>query len=175
MSPWSPGPRWQAGLIAAVLFGLGVVAGVVADRAWMARSAGAAPAPPLTVASMADALGLDGATRERVAALLDSLQPEIARAAAVGPDSLRGATMRAHARLMEALPPDRRAEFQRWLDARHAHMLERMHHMMPGMMGPGGRPGMSPGMGPGMMRPGSAGVRPGGMEPGAHRPGPSRR
>jgi hypothetical protein len=166
-------------MIAAALFGLGAVAGVVADRAWTARAAGAAPAPPLTVRSLSDELGLDAPTRTRVAALLDTLQPEIARAAAAGPDSLRAATMHAHARLMEALPPDRRAEFQRWLDARHAHMMERMHHMMPGMMGPGGgpgtRPGMGSGMGPGMMHPGSADARPGGMEPGPRRPGPSRR
>lgn len=172
MSAWNPGPRWQAGLIAAALFSLGAVAGVVADRAWTARSADAALAPPpVTLQNMSDALGLDAPTRRRVAMLLDSLQPEIARAASSGPDSLRLATQRAHARLMDALPPDRRAEFQRWLDVRHAHMMERMHHMMPGMMGPGRGPGMGPGPGsgmgpgmmPGMMRPGSAGVHPGGM------------
>lgn len=170
MSPARLGPRWQAGLIAVALFGLGAVAGVVADRAWTARSAGAASAPPLTVGSMAEALGLDAPTRSRVQALLDSLQPEIAGAAVVGPDSLREVTRRAHARLMDALPPDRRAEFQRWIEARHARMLERMRGMMPGMMGPGRRPGMGPGMGPGMMgpgrmRPGSAGARPGGPGP----------
>jgi hypothetical protein len=171
MSAWWLGPRWKAGLVAAALFGLGAAAGVVADRTWTARSAGAAPAPPLTVGSLSDALGLDAPTRAHVSALLDSLRPEIARAASYGPDSLRAATMRAHARLMNALPPGRRAEFQRWLDARHAHMMDRMHHMMPGMMGPGPGAGMGPGRGPGTrpgtMPSGSAGAGPhGGPPPG---------
>jgi hypothetical protein len=158
-------PRWKAGLIAASLFALGAVAGVVADRTWTARSVPSAAAAPVTLESMVSALGLDPATRDRLAALLDSLQPEIAAAAAAGPDSLRVATRRAHRRVMEVLPPEQRPAFQRWLDVRHRHMVEMMRHMGPGMMGPGM-------MGPGMMDSGPPHPpgRPGEMMPGGPPP-----
>lgn len=147
--------RLRAGLIAGLIFALGAAAGVAGDRALGGRSRATPTLPPLTVRDMASALDLDPAQRARVATVLDSLRPEIASAAAQGTDSLRSATQRARGRIAEVLPPARRDEFQRWLDARHAHMMEMMRRMGPGMMGPGT-------IGPGPMRgggmaPGSAG------------------
>lgn len=146
-------PRLAAGLVAAAVFVLGVVVGVAGDRLFAGRPA-AGPAPaPLTVEDLARTLELDPVQSARVSALLDSLRPGLARAAEQGPDSLRAATARARARIAGALPPVRRREFQRWLDAHHARMMETMHRMGPGMMDSGR-------MGPGMM---DGGMMDGGM------------
>lgn len=166
-------PRWKAGLVAFVIFALGVGAGVSADRLWLGRTAAAGP-PPITVASMAEALRLDAPERARMRALVDSLQPDIARAAAQGPDSLRTATMHARQRIEDALPPDRRADFLRWLDARHARMMEHMRGMMRRGMGPGMMRRMGPGRRPGMGRPPGPGMPPAAGAPprGGRRMGP---
>jgi hypothetical protein len=179
-----PGPGLKASLVIAVTFVLGMIAGAAADRI-VRRPTPEPPLPPLTIQDMAHALALDPAERARVGAVLDSLRPEIASAAAQGPDSLELATRRARRRIADALPPGRRAQFQQWLDARHSHMIQMMRRfgpgMGPGMMGPGaaapgfGRrmTGFGPGPGPGgRPAPGPDTAPPAGRAPTDTGPGP---
>ncbi len=163
-------PRWKGTLAAVLLFGLGTVAGVAGDRIWLGLAPTVAEAAPLTPDGMATALHLDAAQGARVRAVLDSLQSEVARGAAEGPDSLRVAAERARRRLENALPPDRRPQFQQWMQQHHDRMMRRMRG---GAMGGGGM--MGRGMGPRMTAPdttvppgqGRGGQRRGGRRGGA--------
>lgn len=153
-------PRWQGALLAVLLFVLGLVAGVAADRVWLGGWTAEAEAASLTPEGMADALDLDPAQGARVRSVLDSLRVEVGQAVQSGPDSLRSVARRARQRLEEALPPDRRPRFREWMQDHHARM---MRDMGGGMMGPG------QGMGPGMMR--GRGRGGGRMGPGMMQPG----
>lgn len=118
-------PRTKAAVTAGLLFSLGAIAGVAADRWWF----GGAPdlaAEPLTAVAMADALNLDATQRAQVAALLDSLELTVASAALEGPASLQAAARDARRRLVRAFPPARRDRFERWMSDRYAEMMERM-------------------------------------------------
>lgn len=179
-------PKWQAALATTLIFLLGAVAGVAADRVWLGRAPAVAQAATLTPAGMEAALNLTPSQAARVRAVLDSLRGEVVQAAQAGPDSLRDVAQRARQRLEEALPMDRRASFQEWMQQHHARMMQQMgggmmqggagmRPMGPGMMGsPAGggrmmgppdstggakqpRGGMSGMMGPGMMGPGRKG------------------
>lgn len=152
--------RWQAAAAGLLLLIAGAALGVTVDRLWVAGPRPAA-ADPLTADALARSLELGPDDRARVRALLDSLRDDVAGAAAAGPDSLRAAARAARRRLHEALPPDRRPAFRRWMEHRHRQMMERMHpggrHPMhgPGMRmrrddsTPGGMPGPGPMMGGG--------------------------
>lgn len=148
-------PRWQAMLVTAIIFVLGGVAGIAADRVWQGRSPAVAEAATLTPEGMDAALGLDAAQQARVRAVLDSLRADVARAAQAGPDSLRNVARRGRQRLEDALPADRRVPFQQWMQQHHARMMREMG----GGMRQGG-PGMGRMMGPGgmgrMMRSGAS-------------------
>lgn len=166
MNTRAMGPTWKAALASALLFLLGGVAGVAADRLWLG-GVPAAEAQPLTVAGLSAALDLDPAQGARVRSVLDSLQSEVSEAARAGVDSLRSVSLHGRRRLENALPPDRRAAFQAWMQRRHAQMMEEMGGGMRGrgrMMGPGGMRG-GPQGGPGRMR-GRGGGRRGMMGPG---------
>lgn len=160
-SPGSASSRWRAAAAGVLLLLTGAALGVTVDRLWVA-GADDAVAAPLTFDAMAQSLELDPGQRERVRAVLDSLERDVAAAAAAGPDSLRATARRARQRLHDVLPPDRRPAFRRWMRLRHRQMMERMHpegrppmhmRMHPddpspgGMMRPGG--GRGPGRGPG--------------------------
>lgn len=160
-------PRTKAALATAVIFLLGVTAGVAGDRIWLGLRPPTTEAAALTSEAMAEALDLTPTQRTRVSRVLDTLRVEMTRAVATGgPDSLRSVARQARQRLEDALPPDRRGAFREWMETHHARMME---HMGGGMMG---RPGMDPGrMGPdsaapGMMTPGR-GMGPGTMDPGS--------
>lgn len=141
-------PKWQALLATATIFFLGAVAGIAADRVWLGRSPAVAEAATLTPEGMDAALDLDAAQAARVRAVLDSLRTEVVQAAQAGPDSLRDVARRGRQRLQDALPADRRASFQQWMQQHHARMMQEM----------GGGMMQGPGMGPVMMgRPGGAG------------------
>lgn len=117
--------RTKAAVAAGLLFSLGAIVGVAADRWWF----GSAPdlaARPLTAVAMADALNLDAAQRAQVAALLDSLALSVASAALEGPASLQAAARDVRQRLVHALPPDRRDRFARWMSDQYAQMMEHM-------------------------------------------------
>lgn len=140
-------PRRKAALAAAVLFALGAMAGVAADRWWLGRRASELAAAPLTAEAMADVLDLDAGERARVTAVLDSLETSVARAALEGPASLQEAARGARQRLEQALPADRRGRFQSWMSGHHARMMKRMC----GERATRGEPMMGPGMMPGRM------------------------
>lgn len=110
-------------LPATLLFGLGLVAGVAADRLWVAGEATELLAAPLTVESMVRALDLDTVEQARVAALLDTLEAAVAYAVGLGPDSLQAAARIARQRLEQALPPDVRPRFQSWMNDHHNRMM----------------------------------------------------
>lgn len=169
-------PTWKAGLASALVFLMGGVAGVAADRLWLG-GVPEAEAQPLTVAGLSAALDLDPAQGARVRSVLDSLQTDVSEAAQAGVDSLRSISLEGRRRLEDALPPDRRAAFQQWMRQRHAQMMEEMGGGMMGrgrMMGPGAMRG-GPRGGPGRMR-GRGGGRRGMMGPGAmQRPDSGRR
>ena len=120
------GPGGRAVMSATLLFGFGAVAGAAADRLWVTSGATELAAAPLTVESMAGALDLGTSERARVAALLDSLEPIVARAVVAGPDSLQAAARMARQRLEEVLPPDRRPRFRRWMSDHHDRMMDDM-------------------------------------------------
>ncbi len=157
-------PRWKGTFAALLLFAFGAVAGVAGDRIWLGMAPVAAEAAPLTPEGMVRSLDLDPVQGARVRSVLDSLRGEVARAAAAGPDSLRDVAQRARQRLEDVLPPDRRPQFQRWMQQHHDRMMARMGGGMMGrgMMRGGGRGG-------GMMRGGPPG------DSGAMRPGPGGR
>lgn len=134
-------PLGKAALASAVIFLLGAVAGGTMDRVLLARSPAVAAAATLTPEGMAQALNLDAAQGARVNSVLDSLSAEVSQAVQGGPDSLRDVARRARQRLENALPPDRRASFQTWMQQHHARMMEQMGG---GIMGSGA--GMTPGM-----------------------------
>lgn len=143
-------PTWKGALAAALLFLLGAVAGVAGDRIWLRGVPPAEAAEPLTVAGLSSALNLDPAQGARVRSVLDSLQTVVSEAAQAGADSLRSVSVEGRRRLEDALPPDRRAAFQQWMEQRHAQM---MRGMGGGMMGRGRRMGPRAGRG-GMRGPG---------------------
>ena len=136
--------RWTAALPVVLVFVLGAVAGVAADRLWINGGVAELGAATLTTEGMAGALDLDPSQRERVAALLDTLQPFLAQAAVGGPDSLQAAARMARQRLEEALPPDRRLRFRSWMDDQHSRMREDMRS--------GNMMGWTPMMEPDMIR-----------------------
>lgn len=119
-------PRTRAAVAATLLFGLGALVGVAADRWWSFRTLSELEAAPLTAAAMADALDLDSAQQARVAALLESLQASVVHAAQEGPASLQAAARDARRRLEEGLPPDRRERFRSWMSGHHERMMEHM-------------------------------------------------
>lgn len=156
--------RWRAAAVGALLLLTGAALGVTVDRLWVA-GARPAEAAPLTFDAMARSLDLPPRERARVRTLLDSLEEEVAAAAAAGPESLGSVARHARRRLHQVLPPDRRPAFRQWMDRHHRQMMRRMH--------PAGRPPMHmrmhrgdstlgpmmgpPGRGSGMMRGGGDG------------------
>lgn len=125
--------RWRSVAAGALLLAAGAALGVTVDRLWVA-GAGDAGAAPLTVDAMTRSLELAPDERARVEAVLDSLEEEVAAAAAAGPDSLRSVARQGRHRLHEVLPADRRPAFRQWMQRHRREMMERMH--------PGGRPHM---------------------------------
>lgn len=117
--------------------------------------------------ALADSLHLGGAERARVRQVVDSLDAAIVRASERGAESLQVTAASARQRLEAALPPNRRAAFQTWMQRHHARMMQMMGQagMMRGMGGPSGRGMMGPGTGPGggaTMGPAGRGPRGGG-------------
>lgn len=146
------GVRWRAILAGLLLLLAGAALGVTVDRLWVDGSTPAA-AEPLTADALARSLELSPDERARVRAVLDSLRDEVAAAAAAGPDSLRAAARAARHRLHDALPPEHRPAFRRWIQHRHRQMMERMHPEGPHpMRGPGMRMHRGDSMHRGMMQ-----------------------
>ncbi len=135
---------WKGIFAAALLFVLGVVTGVGADRIWLGQREVRTGPGPLTPAALSEALGLNPSETDRVESVLDSLQVQVSEAFQAGPDSLRSVALRARARLEEALPPNRRAHFQEWMQEHHNRMMQEMGGGT--MRGRGGRGGMMRGM-----------------------------
>ncbi len=140
MSPWPADPRRTASLALAFIFAAGVLVGVAVDRVWIGRLPAAASATPLTVEALADSLHLGSAERARVRQVVDSLDAAIVQASAHGAESLQVTAASARQRLEAALPPDRRAAFQTWMQRHHARMMQMMGRqgMMGSREGPGG-------------------------------------
>lgn len=134
MTTVSSNPRWRAALVAAVLFGAGVIVGVTVERTRAGRVPTPALAEPLTVEALSRSLDLDTLAEMRVRVLLDSLEPDIAQAAMQGPDSLQAAARRARQRLEAALPGDRREPFRSWMEGHKSRMMQMMHRGMSGRM-----------------------------------------
>lgn len=160
MTGFTSDPRWRAALVAAALFSAGVIVGVVAERTRAGRAPTAALAEPLTVEALSRSIDLDTLTQMKVRLLLDSLEPDVARAAMQGPDSLQVAARRARQRLEAALPGDRREHFRLWMQGHRSRMMQMMGRGMSGGMmergmrrrGTGDSRPMGRGMMEGMMR-----------------------
>jgi hypothetical protein len=129
-----------------MLFGLGVMFGAVADRIWTGRGTTPAKASQLTVEAMAEALALDSLAERRVRVVLDSLEPNLAQAAAQGSDSLQAVALQARRQLEETLPADRREQFRSWMGQHRRRMMEMMQQGMHNRERDG-----APEAGPGMM------------------------
>lgn len=137
------GADWTVLVPTALIFLFGGVTGVAVDRLWRASQRTELPDAPLTAHGMVEELGLDPAQEARLTALLDTLEPAIARAAVQGPDSLQAAARIARQRMEDALPPDVRGNFRRWMtdrrdemmaDRRSGDMMRWMPMMEPEMM-----------------------------------------
>ena len=145
MRPGTRTARRKAAVSGALLLATGMIAGATIDRVLTGRASVAAAPSSLTVESMSEALDLDTADRDRVRALLDSVESDVVEAASAGSDSLRAVSRLARERLEQALPPDRRDRFQRWMREHHNSMMEGMRTggmgrmMGGGMMGRGMR------------------------------------
>ena len=125
MSEGQAGPRRKAGATAMLLVVAGAALGVLIDRLWL--MAPGAAAMPLTPEALVADLDLGPEDEARVRMLLDSVHAEVLSASSGGPGALATVARSAHQRLEEALPPEARPAFRRWVEDHHAQMTERMH------------------------------------------------
>lgn len=118
--------QWRAAFAAALLLAMGAFIGVCADRLWLVAFSETDTRSQVSVESLSNALDLNTRQRDQIAALVDSIGWSIGEALEQHPESLSFVARDARARLEQAVPPDQRPRFRRWMDGRRSEMLDRM-------------------------------------------------
>lgn len=107
----------------ALIFVLGVTAGIAGDRAWFARPRTNPMDSAQLLSEMDRRLALDSAQHVAIARVLDRNQVAIDSAWRAARPAVQGAIDRAQMEIVGILRPEQRDRYLRWMRAAHSGVL----------------------------------------------------